>query len=574
MFCRALAIVVVLTALGANRDTRAATHHVRQLSAIADDRNDGSESSPWKTIGRAARAVGPGDVVVIDEGVYCETVVISRGGTIDRPIRFAPAPGAIVVVSGADRIARWVREPGGGNIFSASWRFDFIPWNSAHSHPNDEYHALIGRCEQVFVAGRAQRQVLDRQQLAPGTFFVDLRAKKLFARSDDDRDLTDKDLNCQASTRGVLWDCRGSHVITSGLRFRYAANVAQRGAAIFSGKFDQVEDCTFERTNSVGVSFLADDITVRRCTFQDNGQLGFSADKAHRLSVTDCISRGNNTKNFDHAWEAGGAKIVLSRGAIIERSVFENNHGIGLWFDMGNEDSIVRNCLIAKNEDAGLFYEISYGLHAHDNVIVGNGLANTPGAWGASSGISLSSSPGCVIERNLIAGNREGFNFREAPRTTPRIGAARHAPQEPIWNHDEVIRRNIFAGNRDVQVRGWFDVSDESHWPVPLQSARVQNESPPLSLESLKLDLSANVYCPTAGADLFCWGASWNRHEKFQSLEDVRNRLGLENASVVKEISFDVDARDFRLPANLGAALEANYPRGDVPGVRLGVMKK
>ncbi len=95
--------------------------------------------------------------------------------------------------------------------------------------------------------------------------------------------------------------------------------------------------------------------------------------------------------------------------------------------------------LITSNEDAGIFYEISYGLHAHDNVIVNNGLADTAGAWGANAGISISSSPDCVIERSLLIGNKEGFNFREQARSTSRIDSRR---SEPVWNHDSTIRGN------------------------------------------------------------------------------------------------------------------------------------
>ena len=135
-------------------------------------------------------------------------------------------------------------------------------------------------------------------------------------------------------------------------------------------------------------------------------------------------------------WEAGGNKIVLTRGAVIENSVIVENRGNGIWFDIGNENNVVRNCLIANNEDSGIYYEISYGLHAHDNVIIGNGFAHHPDAWGASAGISISSSPNCVIERNLILGNKEGFNFREQVRSTLRIDKK----SEPVWNHDHIIR--------------------------------------------------------------------------------------------------------------------------------------
>ena len=146
----------------------------------------------------------------------------------------------------------------------------------------------------------------------------------------------------------------------------------------FRGRGDVIEDCIFEQTNSNGAVFLGPDQVVRRCTFQDNGQLGWGANQAHHLLFTDCVTRRNNIKNFDRGWEAGGDKICMSRGVIIEHSRFENNNGPGVWFDIGNEDCTVKNCLIAENQDAGIFYEISFGLHATDNVITCNGLEDTP----------------------------------------------------------------------------------------------------------------------------------------------------------------------------------------------------
>ena len=121
---------------------------------------------------------------------------------------------------------------------------------------------------------------------------------------------------------------------------------------------------------------------MRRCVFADNGQQGFTASHAHRLRFDGCTVERNNVKNYPRGWEAGGDKLAFTHGAILENSRFLKNHGSGVWFDISNVDCTVRNCLIADNEDAGIFYEISYCLHAHDNVVVGNGLANTAGGLG------------------------------------------------------------------------------------------------------------------------------------------------------------------------------------------------
>lgn len=546
----------------------------------------------FRTIGEAAKGVQPGDTVLIHSGVYREGVTVEAGGTASRPIRFEAAPAANVTVTGADVLTGWAKEPGTDNIFSVAWPYSFIG-GPTHAHPDDDYHAMIGRAEQVFVQGYALHQVLRRDQLSRGTFFADLDAKRLYVWSAGDEDITQGGIKVEASTRSVLWRCTGDYVTLRGIRFRYAANMAQQGAGQFAGRHDTVEDCVFERTNGNGCSFQAPDITVRRCTFQDNGQLGFGAARADRLHLDGCLVRNNNVKGFGRGWEAGGLKIVLSRGAILENSRFVSNRGSGVWFDIGNENSEVRNCLIANNEDAGIFYEISYGLHAHDNVIVGNGFADTPGAWGAAAGICLSSSPGCVIERNLLVANKEGFNFREQGRTTPRIGAPRGSKEEAVWNHDQTIRHNVLADNRDAQTWGWFDVLDERHWPRAMQEkkadagraaqdqaaaygARDKNGQPVgLSLETLKLTFAGNLYTPGDSGGLFHWGTAWRQHRYYDDgLGDVRKKLGLEQGSVVAPFTFgDYLTRDFRVPANSPALKMGCYPRGSVPDAQLGVLK-
>ncbi|MDG3002744.1 right-handed parallel beta-helix repeat-containing protein [Paludisphaera mucosa] len=525
-----------------------------------------------RTISEAAAKVEPGDRVVIHGGVYRESVTVEASGTVERPIRFEAAPGEAVVVSGADVIREWTREPGGRDVFSAPWPHRFIAWDPSGTHPGDDYHRMIGRCEQVFIGGYPHLQTLGREGLGRGTFYVDPEAKRLYVCPRDDTDLTKSPPLVEASSRQELWRSKGAYTHLRGVRFRYAANMAQHGAAIFEGDQGLVEDCIFEAMNSSGATFAAPNLTVRRCAFRGNGQLGFGAAGAHNLLFTECEVSGNNVKGFNRGWEAGGDKLTLCRGAVLEKSRFVANRGCGVWFDIGNEQSVVRNCLIADNEDAGVFYEISYGLHAHDNVIVGNGFRDTPGAWGAGAGIALSSSPGCLIERNLIVGNREGFSFREQGRTTPTID---DPAERPVWNHDERIRRNVLALNRDAQVRGWFDQDDGRHWPAALQQPGEKAKGGPSgpSLETLKIAFEGNFYDARPWQPLFVWGVDWKRHIAFASLEDVRSALGFEREGRAGEFRVaDLLARDFRTPADGPAREMGCYPQGDVPGVRLGIL--
>ncbi len=567
-----------------------ATYEVAQRNPQASDDGDGTRERPWKTISRAAARVGPGDTVVIRDGTYREQIVCKTSGTEQAPIRFEAAPGAQVVLTGADRLTGWQRAEGGPPVYRVPWTHRFIGWSRHMTHPDDEYHRLIGRCEQVAVDGYLLRQVLESSQLAPGTFCVDVTNQVLQVWDQGGRDLNK--VYAEASVRQESFRVAGSWVQLRGLRFRFAANMAQHGAVVLAGSHDLLEDCIIESMNASGAAFSAGQQVVRRCVFRDNGQLGFGASGAHQLLFTECLVENNNTKGFDRGWEAGGDKLVLCRDAVLERSRFVRNRGNGVWFDIGNEHCTVRQCLLADNEDSGIFYEISFGLQAHDNVIVGNGFAATAGAWGAQAGISLSSSPDCVIERNLIVANREGFNFREQRRTTPRIGKR---AEEPVWNHDELVRHNIIALNRDAQVWGWFDVKDGRQWPAATAQSRAGtsgNASAPgdvagayaarsnngqpagLTLEKLRLNFEDNVYYAGPGEGCFEWGVSWGRHRSYATVNDFEAELGIDKGSRVVEPAFaNLSGFDCRLSAAAVAALDESYPHGPVPGVALGVLR-
>jgi hypothetical protein len=558
---------------------------VDQRHAQADDAGPGTIEAPLRTIGKAAAAAQAGDTVLIRTGVYREQVTVEASGTPERPIRFEAEPAGHVVITGADVLSDWSREPGEGNVFGTPWPHVFIGWNPENTHPGGDANRVIGRAEQVFVQGYRLHQVLRREEMSRGTFCVDRDGKRLLVWTL--QDVEPKGLRIEASTRPLIWESKGAHVHLRGLRFRYAANMAQHGAAVFRQPAT-VEDCVFECMNSVGASFVGPGIAVHRCVFQDNGQMGFAAGQAHGLLISQCVVRNNNSKDYPRGWEAGGNKLCLCRGVVIERSQFIANRGNGIWFDIGNEDCTVRHCLIADNDDAGLFYEISYGLHAHDNVLVANGFAGTPGSWGADGAIAISSSVGCVLERNLAIGNKEGIQFREQNRRTPRI--ADPGQEEPVWNRDATIRQNLLAYNREAQLWGWFDVGDERHWPARLQEHKAEDGKAAadiaagyqakdeagnpvgLSLERLNLAVTGNLYVTAPGQGLLNWGTTWKRHRRYASIEEVRQEIGLEQDGRNMAVRFaNIAKRDYRLPAADPALKLGCYPQGEVPGVTLGI---
>ncbi len=519
-------------------------------------------SLQFRTISDAAKAVEPGDLVLIHGGVYREAVRIDRSGTEDRPIVFRAATLERVVVTGADLITDWTVEPGASGIYSTPWPYSFIGESDGYVRGAA---APVGRCEQVIVNGYMLHQSLSREQLSYESFFADIPNKRLYIALSGGSGLEHISHNkVEASTRETVWDVYGNYVKTQGITFRYAANRAQYGMVTVYGQNDVIEDCVMMRSNGVGLTVLGKDATIRDCEIRENGQMGIGGSGTSNMLFTGCLVSGNNTKNFPRAWEAGGCKITMTKGIVFDKCRFIGNRGSGLWFDIADEDVEVKNCLFADNEYGGIFYEICYGLHAHDNVIVRNGFEDTYGSWGVMAGIALSSSPGCVIERNLLVGNGEGFGYREQGRTTPRIGKS--GPEEPVWNHDNTIRNNILAYN-NTQTWGWFDTGDGRNWP------RSMGKSKKMSLEDLKLNHHDNVFWASPGQALFNWSPAWSDMVSYSDAASVRKGLGLERGSVVEQVRFKDPAKmDFRLIAPTPAQLRC-YPRGDVPGVTLGRTK-
>jgi hypothetical protein len=77
-------------------------------SPRADDHGPGTAQRPFRTIGRAAELLQPGERVVIASGTYRESIRPARGGTsADRMISYEAAPGAKVIVKGSEVLRDW-----------------------------------------------------------------------------------------------------------------------------------------------------------------------------------------------------------------------------------------------------------------------------------------------------------------------------------------------------------------------------------------------------------------------------------------------------------------------------------
>lgn len=552
---------------------QAATFYV---STTGSDTAAGTAAAPWRTIQHAVDAAQPGDTVLIGAGTYREVITIRKSGTATAPLTISAAPGAHVIISGADLLKEgWSKAEGTQDqiyvhdwnyIFPIGYRDDRTP---VLTHPDDREHELTGRAEQVIHDGRLLRQVLRREQLSHGTFFVDTAAKKLYVWLRDGGDPSHTEL--EASTRDHWLVADGiSYVHVRGITFRYAANHAQRGAFLISsggGNLARgwvVEDCTFERTNAAGASFSGEGHLFRRCTFQDNGQLGFGTSRCDNTRMEECNIYRNNLKGYSTGWEAGGLKITLSRGFVMDRCRSVDNRGVGIWFDIGNEQSEVANSYIADNDEAGIFYEISYSLHAHDNLLVNNAnRGESPGgAWG-SGGITLSSSEDCIVENNTLIGNRDGIAFREQNRSTPRIDQQRNAPEARILNRNNMIRNNLVAYSQAYNIALWLDTNFFGPHPSGGDANKPIFEDP----KTLNIRFANNLLFALPGHFNYLYGPLWRpKSKQLMTPAEFTAASGIADSSRIADPRFaDVIAGNYRLlPGSLALAMRVG-PRSN-PG--------
>lgn len=71
--------------------------------ARGDDRRDGDETRPWRTLKHALRRLRPGDTLYLRGGIYYERPALTRSGTPEAPITIRGYPGETAIIDGGLR---------------------------------------------------------------------------------------------------------------------------------------------------------------------------------------------------------------------------------------------------------------------------------------------------------------------------------------------------------------------------------------------------------------------------------------------------------------------------------------
>ncbi len=460
-------------------------------------------------IGAAVAKAQAGDTIIIHTGVYRESVDIAQVCEPGKRLIIQSAPHEEVVLTGADLVPRerWQNTNSKDVWVLSPWTYRGCAWSPYMAHPDDEYHRLIGRTEQVIFDGKLLQQVSSQDSLLPGTFYADpLQTRSLYVRTP----MNDSPSNhiIEVSVRPILMTLSGSYIVVKDLKFRYGCNMAQRAVLVVEGANNIVDNCIVESTNGAGTHLAGRGNSVYKLISRYNGQIGMIG-RGNGNLMQDCLLVDNNVKGFDKGWEAGGIKVVLSYGFHIRGCVALRNNGPGFWFDIDNRNGSVEGSCALENFGPGVMIEISDSIRVQNNFLANNGLKRDPSSW-RFAGVLLSESKNCIVENNTCVGNRIGLEIKqsgirplEAKETLD--GIARRV----YYSEGHTIRKNVCTFNQDWQFAYMADNLFFGKHPGADE----------IMLSAAQMDLldpskhgwisESNLYYNLPPQGLFCWGAPW-----------------------------------------------------------------
>ena len=102
------------------------------VSINGNDKNNGTEQAPFRTIQTAANFAVAGDVITVHEGTYREWVNPIHGGESNlKRIIYRAAPGETVEIKGSEVVDEWKEENGIWRITIPNTFFGtYNPWKS------------------------------------------------------------------------------------------------------------------------------------------------------------------------------------------------------------------------------------------------------------------------------------------------------------------------------------------------------------------------------------------------------------------------------------------------------------
>jgi hypothetical protein len=379
--------------------------------ATGSDSSSGSESSPLKTVGKAASLAETnnqnsiGTKVTIEAGTYRESITLSHNKKdTTLPITFEAASGANVIVSGATVYTGFSEYSENKSIYTTGWTNNWGTCPQMTSCPFQQ--AITMRQELVAVNGTVLTQVLSLTQMQEGTFYVDETGNLLYVWPATGTDMGTATV--EAGTSATLLSINHkSDIVVRGITFQYANTCHASAAVQVQGDSTNIlfDSDTFQWNNGQGLSIVnpATYFTVENSVSQHNGDSGFQENQTlYGLWQSDTTSYNNwrgaqgafyacNTAGL-HAWEVHEDTLSGFTSSF--------NEAYGIHWDTDNANISTSGVNSTANLMSGVFIEKDEGpVTFNDSYICNQNGAMTVG------GLVLRNSEGVSFTNGVLMNN-------------------------------------------------------------------------------------------------------------------------------------------------------------------------
>ncbi len=562
---------------------------IYHVSPSGADTNPGTETSPFKTIFRAAAVARAGDTVRVHAGIYREWVRPFWGGTSPlQRITFEAAPDEHVVITGSEPVKQW--EPVTKSVWKTFLPDSFFPytnpfrellWGDWFLDQGRKHH--LG---DIYLNGQSLYEVTSREEVLSPVPREDARYPERtllqwtveeeeegvwlianFADADPRHELV------EVTVRPAVFfpEHTGINYITvRGFEIRHAATPWAPPTALQMGAVGPhwakgwiIEDCHIHDIRCCGIS-LGKERATGQNEWSDGGKK--HGTQTQRETVFKALLRGWSQENIgshivrrNHIHDCEQAGIVGHMGAIFSEITDNHIHDIywkraftghemagiklhapidvliarnrihhcsqGLWMDWQAQGTRISANVLYENDWNDLHVEVSHGPYVVDNNIM-------------LSPFSIRDvSQGGAYLYNLIAGwvkhfqvpNR--FTHYHFPHSTAVLGMAM------IAGGDDRYRNNIFTSREKITLSGTSSTSrrvDETTGDTKAQHTigTATYDDCPLSFEEMEMGNKPHTWAlaqlPVDIRDNWYGGNAQPFNRESNPVVDPESPLGIE----------------------------------------------
>lgn len=366
------------------------------------DGSSGAAGSPLQTIQAAVNQAnsnnrkGVGTKIIVNPGVYRETVNIDDQGSTGATLTVEAAKPGTAIISGSDVLTGWNAD--GNGIYSHTWTADLGTCPIPSAWPTG-FADIARRTEMVYIDGTPLTQVMAWSDLKPGTFLVNESANMMYVYPAPWVNMYTATVEAAVRPRTVNVSHR-SDIVLRGLTFRHAASCLNTTGAVISSSNNVLVDSVQALWNNwggIGI-YSTNNLTVQNSIASHNGGVGISGYKDRYTLFSANESDYNNWRGAQAAlfdWASGGTKLMLMRNTTVQNQFSYNNQGQGLWFDTDNKDITVQNATLSGNVMAGLQLEADEGpISLQNSNLCSNGV-----------GVNLVNARNVSIQNNVLFNN-------------------------------------------------------------------------------------------------------------------------------------------------------------------------